>query len=85
MPALNQGTPYFLGTNNGLYEVYKNQVKYIPNSSGQVYSIQEINNEILVGHHEGSMLLKNESNLESLIKKKELGSFFLCLIIQVNF
>ncbi len=55
--SLKSNSTYYLGTNNGLYQVNETDVQFIPNSSGQVYSIQEINNNILVGHHEGPMLL----------------------------
>ncbi|WNB17070.1 triple tyrosine motif-containing protein [Marivirga arenosa] len=53
----------YLGTNNGLY--YKNikaqntSFKKIENTSGQVYKVQQINNEILMGHHAGTFRIRN--------------------------
>lgn len=67
--SLKSENSYFLGTNNGLYELFSDEVNFIPNSSGQVYSIQEINSDILVGHHEGPMVLENRQ-LKNLDNEK---------------
>ena len=69
-----QGTGYcgllknnelYLGTNNGVF--YANttdnystkKLNLIPNSTGQVYSLEADEQHILVGHHEGATILKN--------------------------
>jgi ligand-binding sensor domain-containing protein/DNA-binding CsgD family transcriptional regulator len=48
----------YLGTNNGLYFKnisFKNTTfKKVKNTSGQVYSIQQIQNSIVMGHHSGT-------------------------------
>ena len=51
---------YYLGTNNGLYHLKNQETRFIPNSDGQVYSIQQINGDVLIGHHEGPMILKKD-------------------------
>ncbi|MCX2742745.1 triple tyrosine motif-containing protein [Mangrovivirga sp. M17] len=54
----------YLGTNNGLYS--KNitdpsiqNYSFVENSSGQVYSIEEIDDFLLMGHHLGTFLINN--------------------------
>ena len=60
--ALLQGEQLFLGTNQGLYTIPWNDLdngleefnfKLVPNSEGQVWSIAQIGNSILVGHDKG--------------------------------
>lgn len=45
----------YLGTNNGLYQYNKRNGEFdlIGGTEGQVYSIQELNGRLLIGHHNG--------------------------------
>jgi len=61
---------FYLGTNQGLYfakwddlnnDEDFNKFQLIPKSEGQVWTIQNIDNEIFVGHDLGLFLLKNNS------------------------
>lgn len=56
---LSKGLVYF-GTNNGLYSWKNGQMNFIKGSEGQVYSIQEINDQILMGHHNGAFMIEND-------------------------
>lgn len=54
-----------LGTNNGVYSQEQFQgkwtpLKMIPNSTGQVYQIKSILNELLVAHNDGAFIIKND-------------------------
>lgn len=58
----------FLGTNQGLYitdwknrqsPLDFNKFETIPNSTGQVWSLQVLDGELLMGHHEGAFIIKN--------------------------
>ena len=59
----------YLGTTNGLYGVSLQQVKdlsfskgvfsQVENSKGQVWSLADINNQLLMGHHEGAFVIKD--------------------------
>ena len=51
----------YLGTNQGLYAKNieaEEDFKLIPNTSGQVWSIQSIKNNLLVGHDKGTFLIE---------------------------
>lgn len=69
-----QGTGYcsyysddglYLGTNNGLFKfnakesLYDKPLKFIKNSEGQVYSIGEFKDQLLIGHHKGGFVISN--------------------------
>ncbi|MEQ9286772.1 MAG: triple tyrosine motif-containing protein [Cyclobacteriaceae bacterium] len=49
----------YLGTNNGVFlfdsDKRDSNFKEIPNTAGQVYSISKANDEILIGHNQGTM------------------------------
>ncbi|UII24821.1 two component regulator three y domain-containing protein [Fulvivirga maritima] len=55
----------YLGTNNGLF--YKNiqtqateeKYKFIPNTEGQVYSIDKIKQHLMIGHHKGALTIND--------------------------
>jgi len=54
----------YLGTNNGLYSKpadnsIKSEYEFVPNTEGQVYNIQDIDDLILLGHHKGTFLINN--------------------------
>jgi ligand-binding sensor domain-containing protein/DNA-binding CsgD family transcriptional regulator len=59
----------YIGTSNGLYEVKldKSQdISYVqgsftpvPNTKGQVWNLSEVNGQLLMGHHEGAFLVRN--------------------------
>ena len=61
----------FAGTSNGLYSVALQQMKdlsfskgdFLPvlNTKGQVWGLAEINNQVLMGHHEGAFTIKNNA------------------------
>ncbi len=61
----------FAGTTNGLYSVALQAVKdlsfskgmFLPvnNTKGQVWGLSEINNQLLLGHHEGAFEIKDNS------------------------
>jgi DNA-binding CsgD family transcriptional regulator len=61
----------YTGTSNGLYSVPLQPVNdlsfsrgnfaSVPNTKGQVWSLAEINNQLLLGHHEGAFVIKNNS------------------------
>lgn len=68
------GDEIFLGTNNGLYRAkwstYTNPFREtmyekVPNSSGQVWGLNKIGNQIFLGHHEGAFSIQN-GNLQQL-------------------
>lgn len=55
----------YYGTNNGVYFQEQNQgmlseIKIIPNSTGQVYQIKSLHNELLVAHNDGAFTIKND-------------------------
>ncbi len=61
----------YIGSSDGAYvtnltstskdfSFQKGSFKLIPNSSGQVWHLDEINNMILMGHHTGSFVLNND-------------------------
>jgi DNA-binding CsgD family transcriptional regulator len=60
----------YIGTSDGLYSVpvdftnpdlsfSKGNFTRIPNTGGQVWRVEDINNQILLGHHEGTFVIKN--------------------------
>lgn len=56
----------YLGTNNGLYAKKLNEgsgknYQFVEGTEGQVYSINKVNDRLLVGHHNGAFLLKDNS------------------------
>jgi len=61
----------FLGTTNGLYSVPLQQMQdlsfskgeflLVNNTKGQVWGLAEINNQLLLGKHEGAFVVKNNS------------------------
>ena len=51
---------YYLGTNNGTYLYNSNELKLLPGSEGQVYRIQEINDQLLMSHHNGSFKIDGD-------------------------
>jgi DNA-binding CsgD family transcriptional regulator len=57
--ALSTEDQVFLGTNNGLYYWDGTEMKFVSGSSGKVYSIQKINDELLMGHHSGAFKIEN--------------------------
>ncbi|HEY9117842.1 MAG TPA: triple tyrosine motif-containing protein [Roseivirga sp.] len=48
-----------LGTNNGLFNLNENGAEFIAGTEGQVYSIDEVANRLLIGHHLGAFEFKN--------------------------
>ncbi len=69
--ALINNNHLFAGTSNGLFSVVLQQVKdlsfskgvFLPvaGTRGQTWSLAEINNQVLLGHHEGGFLIKENS------------------------
>ena len=69
--ALVHNNNLYLGTANGLYYVTLQQTKdfsfskgefsSIKNIKGQTWCLADINNQVLLGHHEGSFLIKDYS------------------------
>ena len=59
--ALKKDGKVYLGTNVGLFLFENGQIRLLEGSEGQVYSVQEINNTILVGHQNGTFILKGNS------------------------
>src|SRR5690606_9094268 len=58
----------YLGTNQGLFvsrwygtDQYKTlDFQLVPESHGQVWQLEEINNQLIVGHNNGTFVLENE-------------------------
>ncbi|MBC7722838.1 MAG: transcriptional regulator [Pedobacter sp.] len=70
--AIIQGNQLFIGTSNGLFSVLlepekkdlsfsKGNFSIVKNTFGQVWSLNSINNQLLLGHHEGAFLVKNNT------------------------
>lgn len=69
--ALITNNRLFAGTSNGLYSVLLQQEKdlsfskgtFLPvaGTKGQAWSLTEINNQVLLGHHEGAFIIKENS------------------------
>jgi ligand-binding sensor domain-containing protein/DNA-binding CsgD family transcriptional regulator len=61
----------YIGTSNGLYFVpvypsrdlsfVKGKFMPVDNTKGQVWNLSEVNGQLLMGHHEGAFLIKNNS------------------------
>ncbi len=56
----------YLGTNQGLYvrEANKKDFSLVPNTSGQVWSIQKVKGDLWVGHDKGTFILKSPNQVE---------------------
>ena len=67
--SLKTDNAYYLGTNNGLYTLRTDPIVKIEGSEGQVYSIQEISGDVLIGHHEGPMRIRG-NKIEKLNEEK---------------
>jgi DNA-binding CsgD family transcriptional regulator len=50
----------YLGTNVGLYLLENGKLQFLPGSEGQVYTIQQINGHVLMGHDAGTFLVKEK-------------------------
>ena len=48
----------YLGTNVGLYIFKDNKLSFLEGSEGQVYTIQRVNGHLLMGHQNGTFLIK---------------------------
>ncbi|TDH26950.1 transcriptional regulator [Segetibacter sp. 3557_3] len=69
--ALVHDSRLYIGTTNGLYYTLLNNAKnlslvkgsFLPvsNSQGQVWSLSEVNGELLMGHHEGSFIVRKNT------------------------
>ena len=57
--ALKTGEEILMGTNNGLYRWHNQQMTAINGAEGQVYSIQNLQNKTLIGHHLGTFEYNN--------------------------
>lgn len=74
----------YLGTSNGLFSVTlqntkdlsfsKGYFKEVENSKGQTWGLSRINKYLLLGHHEGAFLVKN-NRLEQLSTKRGFWNF----------
>ena len=77
--AIINNNQLYAGTPNGLYSVplqpmadlsfSKGNFMPIANANGQVWSLTEINNQLLMGHHEGAFAIQN--NVATLINTKK--------------
>ncbi|HAZ26497.1 MAG TPA: two component regulator three y domain-containing protein, partial [Algoriphagus sp.] len=56
--ALLQDDVVYLGTNNGLFKWENGKINFVGGTSGQVYTIQELNGKVLVGHHNGTFIVE---------------------------
>lgn len=69
--ALIHNNALFMGTSNGLYQVslynltdfsfIKGRFSPITNTKGQVWNLSEVNGELLLGHHDGAYVIKNNT------------------------
>ncbi|MBI3883135.1 MAG: transcriptional regulator [Sphingobacteriales bacterium] len=75
----------FIGTANGLFSVVlksttddlsfnQGTFSYVNNTKGQVWKLSEINNKLLIGHHDGAFIIKNNS-AEQLSSKHGFWNF----------
>ena len=77
--AIIYNNTLYTGTSNGLYSVAlqketdlsfcKANFNLVPNTKGQTWSLATINNELLLGHHEGAFLINN--NVAQPISKEK--------------
>ncbi|MEL7004840.1 MAG: triple tyrosine motif-containing protein [Bacteroidota bacterium] len=56
----------YLGTSNGLYvkdinDAALDSYQLIPSTEGQVYEVREVDNQVLLGHHDGSFVVSPQS------------------------
>ncbi len=68
--AIIKDNRLFLGTSNGLYSVLLQHIKdlsfskgdftEVENTKGQTWSLANINDQLLLGHHEGAFVIKND-------------------------
>jgi len=69
--ALRKGPDLYLGTNNGVYFKSPEQdYEIIPGTEGQVYELQQIEDDIYVGHNNGGLKIINGKVLPIGPKKK---------------
>ncbi|MCW3107147.1 MAG: hypothetical protein JWQ09_1653 [Segetibacter sp.] len=64
----------YIGTTNGLYSasldgsknisLTKGRFQQVAKSQGQVWNLSEVNGELLMGHHEGSFIIKNNTAVD---------------------
>ncbi|MET0392754.1 MAG: hypothetical protein ABW019_06415, partial [Chitinophagaceae bacterium] len=63
----------YIGTSDGLYRVpvdftnpdlsfYKGSFTRIPNTGGQVWRVEDINSQVLLGHHEGTFIVADNQS-----------------------
>ena len=66
--SYQEGEWLYLGTNQGLYVRKGNEEDFtlVPNTSGQVWSIQKVKGDLLIGHDKGTFLLKNPNQVEQV-------------------
>ncbi len=66
---LKKDNQLYIGTNHGLFKAditkraqtyYFSNVRIIPDSYGQVWTLEEFDGQIICGHNEGTFLLKND-------------------------
>lgn len=57
--ALKVDGVIYLGTNNGLFIWENGNISFVKGTEGQVYSIQEIQGEVILNHHNGTFSIKN--------------------------
>lgn len=66
---LKHGDHLYIGTNHGLFRAdivkraqtyYFNNIRFIPDSYGQVWTLEEFDGHIICGHNDGTFLLKND-------------------------
>ncbi len=77
--AIVKQNQLYIGTSTGLYSsaindnedfsFCKNNFTLLPNSDGQVWNISDVNNKLLMGHHEGAFEVKNNNAI--LINKNQ--------------
>lgn len=66
--AFKKDSKLYLGTNNGLFileNLSKNNLSYsqykkIPATEGQTYSLQMLDGDLILGHHQGAILINSE-------------------------
>ncbi len=67
---LKRGNKLYIGTNHGLFlsDIDKKgqyyhftNLRLIPNSQGQVWSLEEFDNQVICGHNEGTFLVNDET------------------------
>ncbi|MFC6997463.1 ligand-binding sensor domain-containing protein [Rufibacter roseus] len=78
--ALQKGNKLYVGTNSGLFVSdmagYRKKFMLVPNSTGQVYHLNNIGENLLMAHHNGPFLVK-ESQAELVPAAKGAWEFVL--------